>query len=77
MKKGDILALIDHETLDIQLRQAEAGAALAGAQLDLLRKGARVEDIRQGEEALKQADANLKVAGTTRTGCASWPRGAA
>ncbi len=60
--KGDILVLIDHETLDIQLRQAEAGVALAEAQLRLLRKGARAEDIRQGEEALRQAEANLKVA---------------
>ena len=60
--KGDILVLIDHESLDIQLRQAEAGVALAEAQLALLRKGARAEDVRQGEEALKQAGANLKVA---------------
>jgi HlyD family secretion protein len=63
VKKGDVLALIEHDTADIQLRQAEAGAALAGAQLDLVRKGARGEDIKQGEEALKQVDANLKVAG--------------
>ena len=62
VKKGDILALVDHETLDIQLRQAEAGIALAEAQLALLREGARAEDVRQGEEALKQAGANLKVA---------------
>ncbi len=60
--KGDVLVLIDHETLDIQLRQAEAGVALAEAQLLLLRKGARAEDIRQGEETLLQAGANLKVA---------------
>jgi len=63
VKKGDVLALIEHDTADIQLRQAEAGAALAWAQLDLVRKGARGEDIKQGEEALKQVDANLKVAG--------------
>ena len=63
VKKGDVLALIEHDTADIQLRQAEAGVALAGAQLDLVRKGARGEDIKQGEEALKQVDANLKVAG--------------
>lgn len=66
VKKGDLIALIDHEGLDIQLRQAMAGADLAAAQLDLLRKGARIEDIRQGEEALKQADANLKPAGDDR-----------
>jgi HlyD family secretion protein len=63
VKSGDLLALIDHAAHDIQLRQAEAGADLAAAQLDLLRKGSRIEDIRQGEEALNQADANLKIAG--------------
>lgn len=62
VKKGDILVLVDHETLDIQLRQSEAGVALAEAQLALLRKGARAEDVRQGEEALRQTGANLKVA---------------
>ena len=59
---GDALATIDHASLDIQLRQAEAGAALADSQLKLLREGARIEDIRQAEEALRQAEANLKVA---------------
>jgi HlyD family secretion protein len=59
---GDILALIDHATLDIQLRQAEAGVRLAEAQLALLVKGARSEDIRQAEAALTQAEAALKVA---------------
>ncbi len=62
VKQGDVLALIDHDSLDIQLRQAEAGIELARAQLDLLRKGARVEDIRQGEEALRQAESGLKIA---------------
>ena len=59
---GDRLALIDHAILDIQLRQAEAGVRLAEAQLALLVKGARSEDIRQAEAALKQAEAALKVA---------------
>ncbi|NTV81150.1 MAG: biotin/lipoyl-binding protein, partial [Candidatus Aminicenantes bacterium] len=59
---GDRLALIDHAALDIQLRQAEAGVRLAEAQLALLVKGARSEDIRQAEAALKQAEAALKVA---------------
>ena len=62
VRKGDVLILVDHEALDIQLRQAEAGVALADAQLALLKKGSRVEDVRQGEEALRQAGANLKVA---------------
>ncbi len=59
---GDRLASIDHATLDIQLRQAEAGVDLAGAQLSLLLKGARSEDIRQAEAALKQAEATFSVA---------------
>jgi HlyD family secretion protein len=62
VKRDDVLVRVDHESFDIQLRQAQAGADLAAAQLDLLRRGARTEDIRQGEEALRQAEANLKVA---------------
>jgi HlyD family secretion protein len=59
---GDLLAVIDHASLDIQLRQAEAGVRLAEAQLALLVKGARSEDIRQAEAALTQADSALKIA---------------
>jgi HlyD family secretion protein len=62
VRAGDMLATIDHETLDIQLRQAEAGIDLARAQLVLLRNGARREDIQQAEAALSQAEASLKVA---------------
>ena len=59
---GDVIAEIDHATLDIQLRQAEAGVDLARAQLLLLRNGARREDIQQAEAAVKQAEANLGIA---------------
>ena len=62
VKPGDILAVVDHAALDIQLRQAEAGVDLAKAELVLLRNGARQEDIRQAEAALSQAEANLRVA---------------
>jgi len=62
VKPGDVLATIDHATADIQLRQAEAGVALARAQLLLLQNGARKEDIEQAEAGLKQAEANLRVA---------------
>ena len=62
VKRGDILAFIDHANLDFQLKQAEASIDLAQAQADLVRKGARTEDIRQAEEALKQAEAGLEVA---------------
>jgi len=59
---GDVLAVIDSDSLAIQLRQAEAGVDLARSQLDLLLKGARIEDVRQTEEAAKQAESNLFVA---------------
>jgi len=59
---GDALAVVDHSGLDIQLKQAEAGVALAEAQLALLRKGARSEDIQQAEDRLKQAEASHAVA---------------
>jgi len=62
VEPGDILAIVDHAALDIQLRQANAGVRLAEAQLALLVKGARSEDIRQAEETLKQAEASLKLA---------------
>jgi len=62
VKPGDVLATVDHATADIQLRQAEAGVRLAEAQLALLVKGARSEDIRQAEAALKQADSAFKIA---------------
>jgi HlyD family secretion protein len=62
VKTGDLLATVEHARLDIQLREAEAGVALAEAQLLLLRNGARKEDIQQAEAALTQAEANLRVA---------------
>jgi HlyD family secretion protein len=66
VRAGDILAVIDSSSLAIQVGQAEAGVKLAEAQLELLLKGARIEDIRQVEESLKQAEANLKLAGDER-----------
>lgn len=62
VKQGQTLALIDHEGLDLQLAQATAGVDYADAQLRLLLKGAREEDIAQASEALAQASENLKIA---------------
>lgn len=66
IKSGDHLLEIDHDLLDIQLRQAEAGVDLAYAQLRLLQSGARKEDIKQAEDLLKQAKVNLDLAKTNR-----------
>ncbi|MCP4634824.1 MAG: HlyD family efflux transporter periplasmic adaptor subunit [candidate division Zixibacteria bacterium] len=62
ISKGDTIAIIDHCTLDIQLKQATAALQSADAQLQLLLNGARNEDIRQTEETLTQTKANLQVA---------------
>jgi membrane fusion protein YbhG len=60
--EGDTIMEIDHETLQYQLDQANAGVEAARAQLKLLRIGARKEDITQGEEAVKQAQVNFNLA---------------
>lgn len=62
VEKGQRLAVLDCSSLEIQLRQAEAGVKLAEAQLALLLKGSRSEDIRQAEANLNQARANLRSA---------------
>ena len=63
---GDTILIIDHEALDIQLRQMTAGRDIAKAQLDLLIKGARKEDIQQVQEQLNQAEANFGTAKTDK-----------
>ena len=62
VKKGDTLLLIDNESFSIQLKQAEANRIISESQLELLRKGARKEDIVQAEELLKQAETNYRQA---------------
>jgi HlyD family secretion protein len=49
----------DLDTAETALRQANAGAAAARANLDILLHGTRAEDLAQGEAALAQARANL------------------
>ncbi len=62
VNEGDTVMLIDHETLQLQLDQAEAGVESAKAQLNLLKNGARKEDVKQAEEAVKQAQVNYDLA---------------
>lgn len=62
IKKEDILLLLDHDALDIQLRQAQAGVEQADAQLKLLQAGARKEDIKLAEEQVRLTQINLDQA---------------
>jgi HlyD family secretion protein len=59
---GDTVLIIDHEALNYQLDQAAAAAEAAKAQLNLLKNGARKEDINQAREAVIQAQTNLETA---------------
>jgi HlyD family secretion protein len=62
VKQGDTVLIIDNRTLQLQLRQQESGAAISRAQLDLLRNGARKEDISLAESSLNQAQVNYDQA---------------
>ena len=59
IEKGDTLYIIDTDELSILLNKAEAGVQVADAQLRLLIKGARKEDILQAQALLTQAEVNL------------------
>jgi len=62
VKKGDTLAIIEHEKLDLQIVQAEAAKNAILAQIKMLKVGARKEDKNLADESLKQAEANYEVA---------------
>jgi HlyD family secretion protein len=66
VKAGDTLMIIDHDILAIQLQQSDASVEASKAQLDLLVKGARSEDIKQADDALTQAKANYEYAQLTK-----------
>lgn len=59
---GDTILIIDHELLDIQLRQAIASKDVTDAQLRLMLSGARKEDINQAEQNFNQAKINYETA---------------
>lgn len=59
---GDTILIIDHEMLDIQLRQSIASKDVTEAQLKLMLAGARKEDINQAEQNLNQAKVNYETA---------------
>ncbi|MEW6652886.1 MAG: efflux RND transporter periplasmic adaptor subunit [Bacteroidota bacterium] len=59
---GDTILVIDHEALGFQFEQASASEQITEAQLKLMIKGARSEDIKQAEEMMKQTEINLSLA---------------
>jgi len=62
VEKGDTLLILDFENLKYQLEQAESTERYACSQLELMRKGARLEDVMVAEENFRQAEENYKVA---------------
>ena len=60
VKKGDILAEVDHEKRDIELAQAKARLAEAEAQLALLIKGLRDKEVERSHEAFLESKVLLK-----------------
>lgn len=62
VEKGDTVLIIDPETNKLKLDEAVASKEIALAQYDLLKKGAREEDIRQADENLKQAQITFDLA---------------
>ena len=64
---GDTILVIDHENLELQLKQSIAARNAVQAQLDLLRSGARKEDISQAKEMVNQAETNLNLASADRS----------
>ncbi len=59
---GDTVLIIDPENYELRLAEATALVQQAEAQYNLLKKGARKEDLKQSEEALMQAKINLELA---------------
>jgi len=62
VNNGDTVIIIDTETYELKLAEALATQDFAQAQYNLLKKGARVEDINQAEENLNQAQISFELA---------------
>ena len=62
VNKGDTVLIIDPETYQLKLDEAVAAKELAQAQFNLVKKGAREEDIKQAEENLKQTQISFDLA---------------
>lgn len=59
VKKGDVIAELDHATLDAQVAQAQAGVAVAQTKLETIAAGSRPETVEQAKANLDAAQAAL------------------
>ena len=66
VKKGDVIARLDTSVLDAEVAKAEAGLALAQANLDRVKAGARPEQILEARSALSATQASVTQASANR-----------
>lgn len=62
VRQGELLAELDAQPLRDALKAAQANRAQAQAELDKLRRGSRVQEVAQAQEAVHQAEAVLAEA---------------
>ena len=62
VNKSDTVIIIDPETYKLKLEEVVAAKEAAQAQFNLLKEGARKEDVKQAEENLKQARVTFNLA---------------
>lgn len=61
VKQGEVIAELDHTSLDAQVAQAKAGVAAAQAQLETLEAGSRPETVAEAKANLEAAQKALAV----------------
>jgi HlyD family secretion protein len=60
VKAGDVIAQLEHTTLDLSLQNAQAQLLTAQARLDTIKAGPRAENVREAELAVSSAQAKLQ-----------------
>ncbi len=60
VEKGEVICKLNTESLELKLMEARANLRAAKAQLDLVRKGAREEEIKSAGENVVQARSSLE-----------------
>jgi HlyD family secretion protein len=66
VKKGDVIAQLDTSMLDTEVAKAEAGLALAQANLNKVKAGARPEQVLEARSALSATQASVAQASANR-----------